>query len=501
MPRIRTSRCSRSSATTSPPASASRSPAAPAARSGRTPSPDGRWLAYVHRTGGRSRLYVKDLRSGEERQVYGDLDQDLQETWAVHGVYPNMDWTPDSRTLVFWAGGKLRRIDADGSGAAEIPFEVADSRVVIDPPRPQVDVAPDSFTTRMPRFAAVSPDGRRVVFETLGRLYIRDMSGGGAPRPLTAQDGDFQLLPAWSRDGSRIAFVSWNDQRLGEIRTVAADGSDMRTVTQQPGHYRRPQFSPDGATIVYELAGGGGLTSDRWSERDRNLPRARRRRRLDPRRSPTAATRISAPLRTASSSRSTDQQKRKLISVDLGGGNRRDHAQGELVTGYEVSPDGRTLAFRENYNVFVTPFFAGAAIARPSAARHASCRSPGPPTDGASFPLDARRPQLAWSARARPLHRRHRRLLRTAPGGEPMRAAASGVSLAITVPRRRAAGAGRPGRRADRHHGRRGRRHHRRRRRPDRRQPHPRGRPRAARSRSRPARSRSTSPARRSFPA
>ena len=80
-----------------------------------TPSPDGRWLAYVHRTGGRSRLFVKDLRSGEERQVYADLDLDLQETWAVHGVYPNMDWTPDSSAIVFWAGGKIRRVNRDGS--------------------------------------------------------------------------------------------------------------------------------------------------------------------------------------------------------------------------------------------------------------------------------------------------------------------------------------------------------------------------------------------------
>ena len=31
-----------------------------------------------------------------------------------------------------------------------------------------------------------------------------------------------------------------------------------------------------------------------------------------------------------------------------------------MVTGYEVSPDGRTIAFRENYNLFVTPFFGGA---------------------------------------------------------------------------------------------------------------------------------------------
>ena len=220
-----------------------------------TPSPDGHYLAYVHRVGGHSRLFVKDLRSGEERQAYADLDQDLQETWAVHGVYPDMAWTPDSRTIVFWAGGKIRRVDRDGSNAAEIPFQVSDTRVVIDPPRPQVSAASPTVTTRMPRFAAVSPDGSRVVFETLGRLYIRDVAGSGAPRLLTARDGDFQLWPTWSRDGSRIAFVSWNDQRLGEIRTVSTDGSNLRTVTQQPGHYRRPRFSPDGAIIVYEASG------------------------------------------------------------------------------------------------------------------------------------------------------------------------------------------------------------------------------------------------------
>src|SRR5919112_2053341 len=52
---------------------------------------------------------------------------------------------------------------------------------------------------------------------------------------------------------------------------------------------------------------------------------------------------------------------RGRLTTDRGGGNRRDHAQGDLVTSYEVSPDGRTLLFRENYNLFVTPFFNGAA--------------------------------------------------------------------------------------------------------------------------------------------
>ena len=324
------------------------------------PSPDGRLLAFVRREQGHSRLFVKDLRSGEERRIYDDLDQDLQETWAVHGVYPSMDWLPDSRTLVFWAGGKIRRINADGTGQAEIPFRIADTRPVIDPPRPQVEVAPATVATHMVRFPAVSPDGRRVVYETLGRLYVRDIGGNAAPRQLTANDGDFQLWPAWSRDGARIAFVSWNDQRLGEIRTVAADGSGMRTVTDTPGLYRTPAFSPDGQTIVYERSGGGLLTSERWSG-ETGIYRVSA--------NGGASTRVAGggnePHFGAANDRIfmtvSEQQKQKLVSVDLGGGNRRVHAEGDLITGYEVSPDGRALAFRENYNLFAVPFFGGAA--------------------------------------------------------------------------------------------------------------------------------------------
>ena len=55
-----------------------------------TPSPDGRYLAFVRRVRADSRLFVKDLRTGDERMLVDQLDPDMQESWAIHGVYPNM---------------------------------------------------------------------------------------------------------------------------------------------------------------------------------------------------------------------------------------------------------------------------------------------------------------------------------------------------------------------------------------------------------------------------
>ncbi|WP_405041509.1 TolB family protein, partial [Phenylobacterium sp.] len=59
-----------------------------------TPSPDGKSLAFIRRVRYKSTLYVMDLTSGRETPIFDGLDRDMQETWAIHGVYPSMAWTP-----------------------------------------------------------------------------------------------------------------------------------------------------------------------------------------------------------------------------------------------------------------------------------------------------------------------------------------------------------------------------------------------------------------------
>ena len=322
-----------------------------------TPSPDGKRIAFVRRERARSKLYVKDLVSGEERKIYDALDQDVQETWAVTGVYPNMAWTPDSKTIVFWAGGKLRRVGADAAGATEIPFRVNDSRVVIDATHPAVEVAPAKFTTKMPRWASVSPNGSQVVFETLGKLWVKPMAGGAARRLTSAKDG-FELWPSWSRDGKQITFVTWSDAELGRIAVVPAVGGAARVVTPQPGHYALPRFSPDGKTIAFERREGRALTADNWSENPGVYRIAT---------TGGAMTRVtkdgSTPQWGTSSDRlfftASEKGKLQLVSTDLNGEAKRVHATGDLVSDYQVSPDGGYFAFTQNYQAFVMPLLPG----------------------------------------------------------------------------------------------------------------------------------------------
>lgn len=325
-----------------------------------TPSPDGRSLAFVRRIRGESALFVKDLVSGAETPVFTGLDQDLQEIWAIHGTYPNMDWTPDSKSIVFWAGGKIQRVDVDSKQVADIEFHVRDSRTVYTAPRPAVEVAPTSFDTRMARNAVVAPDGTAIVFETAGRLYRRDLPDG-RPVRLTGDEGrHFEYDPSWSRDGKNIVFISWSDDTLGQVHSVRARGGVSKQMTRNPGHYHGPRYSPDGRSIVFEVTNGGWLTSPDWSIEtgvfripSRGLGKGERAQQVTGNGSNPHYGARNDRLFVTRKAESGDGLD--LVSLNLDGEATRTHASGEYVSLFEVSPDGQYLAFRENYNIYALP--------------------------------------------------------------------------------------------------------------------------------------------------
>ncbi len=324
-----------------------------------TPSPDGKTIAFIRRMGPKTGLHLFDTESGAVRLVYDQLERDMQEAWAIHGVYPAFSWTPDGRSIVIYAKGKIRRINVADGTASVIPFRIKDTRTVTEPVRFPIEVAPNEFDVKMLRWVQTSPDGRHVVFQALGQLYLRDLQSGSVRR-LTDRRNEFEFCPSFSRDGRYVVYTTWNDQQLGSIRiTSVANPNDNRPLTIRPGHYKDPVFSPNGLFVVFNKVSGGSLTSPLWSH-EPGIYRAD----IDGGQPKLISKDGSRPLFAAESDRVFLQRTKSekeadnltLYSVDLSGNEEREHYVSKWATDYCISADGKQIAFIERFNVYLAPF-------------------------------------------------------------------------------------------------------------------------------------------------
>ncbi|HYX25540.1 MAG TPA: amidohydrolase family protein, partial [Thermoanaerobaculia bacterium] len=237
------------------------------------------------------------------------------------------------------------------------PFHVHTTRKVTAALRYPQEVAPRTFDTKMLRWVDVSPKGDRVVYQALGHLWVRNLPGG-TPRRLTKQSDHWELYPSFSRDGRSVVYTSWDDDKLGTIRVVPADGGEGRVVVGQPGHYVEPAFTPDGRQIVYRKIEGGFIRTPDWS--------------LEPGVYRVAAAGGEPALITEDGERPrfgaesdrvyllryAGEGKRELVSVGLDGKDERVHLNSDNATEFQISPDGRWVAFAERFNVYLMPFVA-----------------------------------------------------------------------------------------------------------------------------------------------
>ena len=118
-----------------------------------------------------------------------------------------------------------------------------------------VDVAPEQFRVSMIRWAQATPDGGQIVFEALGKIWVKDLDSG-EQHALTGVDDRLEYYPVLSPDGRSVVFVTWDDEELGSVRIISLAGRGERAVTRQPGHYIEPAFSADGKLITYRKIEG-----------------------------------------------------------------------------------------------------------------------------------------------------------------------------------------------------------------------------------------------------
>jgi imidazolonepropionase-like amidohydrolase/Tol biopolymer transport system component len=318
-----------------------------------TPSPDGRYLAYIRRVDFQSSLFLYDLTSGEHIKLYDGLDRDMQETWAIHGVYPTLSWTPDNKALVFWAGGEIKRLDLAGKKVSSIPFQVQTSKKLQTAVRPQQNIDLDQIESKMLRFVQVSPDGKQAVFSALGHLYISDTSNP-KPRRLTSQSTDFEYYPQFSRDGKQLVYVSWNDVSQGAVNLLNLRNGRVSKLTNEPGKYVEPVFSPDGKTIVYRKTGAGSLLPRQWSLNTGLYKISSKGGSAE-----LISTNGYSPMFGAGNSQVYAMDygsSPSLIRIDLTKHTQQTLYTAKFGTEFKLSPDGKYLAFADRFKVFVTPF-------------------------------------------------------------------------------------------------------------------------------------------------
>ncbi len=213
-----------------------------------TLSPDGKWLVYGTRYDQGTGLILRDLASGEERWLAYPVQHDDQESRGTLDLLPGMSFTPDSRHLVASYGGRIWKIPVAGGAAQEIPFRVQFDLEIgpaVDFDYPIEDTP--TFTVRQIRDAVPSPDGTRLAFTALDRLWVANADGSGARR-LTDSDAS-EHFPIWSPDGRWIAYSIWAGDE-GHLMKVRSTGGTPSQLTGQGGVYLSPAWSPDGGRIV-----------------------------------------------------------------------------------------------------------------------------------------------------------------------------------------------------------------------------------------------------------
>jgi len=211
-------------------------------------SRDGNLLVYATRYETETGFRIRDLKNGEEHWLKYPVQRDDQESLFTRDFMPNYAFTPDGKYVVAAWGGKIHRISVSTNEDQIIPFTAKVSRDLGPDLNRAMRVEEGPVKLRLIQQPAESPDGKRLAFSALTHIYVMDLPKGTPHRLTSSNAREFQ--PAWSPDGSAIAYVTW-DETGGQIWKMQSDGQGApKQVSSTAAYYRDVVWSPDGGRLV-----------------------------------------------------------------------------------------------------------------------------------------------------------------------------------------------------------------------------------------------------------
>ena len=249
-------------------------------------SPDGKTLAYQpmsqdfrtwkrYRGGWKADIWLFDLQTYASENITHDSTNDAQPMWHGRTLYfvsdrdsseRNNIWAYDLDTkqfrevthfadyditfpaigpddIVFQNGGRLYLLDLATEQTHEVQVNVVTDLATL---KPRV-VRTDSLI----QDAHISPTGQRALIEARGDVYSLPAQHGPVLN-LTQSSGVAERFPAWSPDGTQIAY--WSD-RSGEyelyVRPADGSGQERKLTSYGPGFRYQPFWSPDSRKIAF----------------------------------------------------------------------------------------------------------------------------------------------------------------------------------------------------------------------------------------------------------